>query len=46
MNYSHLEEIIEPQLDEQLHQQILDEMFDRWILDVIASLLPQVQIEI
>jgi parvulin-like peptidyl-prolyl isomerase len=41
-----VEEIIEPQLDERLNQQILTEMFDGWIADAIASLLPQVQIEI
>ena len=32
-----VEEIIEPQLDERLHQQILTEMFDRWLLEKIAS---------
>lgn len=32
-----VEEIIEPQLDDRLHQQILTEMFDRWLLEKIAS---------
>jgi parvulin-like peptidyl-prolyl isomerase len=32
-----VEEIIQPQLDERLHQQILTEMFDRWLLETIAS---------
>ncbi len=32
-----VEEIIAPQLDERLHQQILTEMFDRWLLEKIAS---------
>lgn len=41
-----VEEIIEPQLDEQLHHQILTEMFDRWIADTIATVSPQIQIEI
>jgi parvulin-like peptidyl-prolyl isomerase len=40
-----VEEIIEPKLDERLHQQILAEMFDRWLDEKIAD-LPQVQIEI
>lgn len=41
-----VEEIVEPQLDEQLHGQILTEMFDGWISEIIATLLPQVQSEI
>jgi parvulin-like peptidyl-prolyl isomerase len=37
-------EIIEPKLDELLHQQILTEMFDRWLAEKIAEFTPQVQI--
>ncbi len=32
-----VEEIIEPQLDEPLHQQILTELFDRWLTETIAA---------
>jgi parvulin-like peptidyl-prolyl isomerase len=32
-----VEEIVEPQLDEQLRQQILTEMFDRWLAAAIAE---------
>jgi parvulin-like peptidyl-prolyl isomerase len=32
-----VEEIIEPQLDERLQQQILSEMFDRWLTEKIAA---------
>jgi hypothetical protein len=32
-----VEEIIEPRLDEQLHQQILTELFDRWLAETIAA---------
>jgi parvulin-like peptidyl-prolyl isomerase len=32
-----VEEIIEPQLDEQLRQQILAEMFERWLSEIIAT---------
>ncbi len=35
-----VEEIIEPKLDEQLHQQILMEMFDRWLTETIATIPP------
>jgi parvulin-like peptidyl-prolyl isomerase len=35
-------EIIEPQLDERLHQQILTEMFDRWLTEKIAEIAPQI----
>jgi hypothetical protein len=35
-----VEEIIEPKLDERLHQQILMEMFDRWLSETIAT-IPQ-----
>ena len=40
-----VEEIIEPQLDDRLHQQILTEMFDRWLTETIAS-SPQIPVEI
>jgi parvulin-like peptidyl-prolyl isomerase len=33
----HVEEIITPELDERLHQQILDELFDRWLTDMIRN---------
>ncbi len=36
-----VEEIITPQLDEQLQQQILTEMFDRWLAEKIAEMTPQ-----
>jgi parvulin-like peptidyl-prolyl isomerase len=32
-----VEEIVEPKLDEQLHRQILTEMFDRWLAETIAA---------
>jgi parvulin-like peptidyl-prolyl isomerase len=32
-----VEEIVEPQLDEPLHQQILMELFDRWLVETIAA---------
>jgi parvulin-like peptidyl-prolyl isomerase len=32
-----VEEIITPELDERLHQQILDELFDRWLTDMIRN---------
>jgi parvulin-like peptidyl-prolyl isomerase len=41
-----LAEIIEPKLDEQIHQQILTEMFDRWLTAKIAEIAPQTSIEI
>lgn len=39
-----VEEIIEPQLDERLHQQILTEMFDRWLVETIAEYPHQVNL--
>ena len=39
-----VEEIIEPQLDERLHQQILTEMFDRWLVETIAAYPHQVNL--
>jgi parvulin-like peptidyl-prolyl isomerase len=38
-----VEEIIEPQLDDSLRQQILVQMFDRWLLAAIAELPPECQ---
>jgi parvulin-like peptidyl-prolyl isomerase len=35
-----VEEIIEPKLDEQLHQQILMEMFDRWLTEAVTTSTP------
>lgn len=35
-----VEEIIEPQLDDRLYEQILMEMFDRWLVDKIAERSP------
>ncbi|WP_310410505.1 peptidylprolyl isomerase [Chamaesiphon sp. OTE_8_metabat_110] len=32
-----VEEIVEPKLDEQLHQQILTELFDRWLAEIMDS---------
>jgi parvulin-like peptidyl-prolyl isomerase len=32
-----VEEVIKPQLDEPLHQQILTELFDRWLAETIAA---------
>ncbi len=32
-----VEEIITPELNERLHQQILDELFDRWLTDMIRT---------
>jgi parvulin-like peptidyl-prolyl isomerase len=39
-------EIVEPQLDEQLRQQILTEMFDRWLAERTAEIMPQIQLEL
>jgi parvulin-like peptidyl-prolyl isomerase len=41
-----VEEIIEPKLDERLHQQILTELFDRWLSEKITEVTPQISIEI
>jgi parvulin-like peptidyl-prolyl isomerase len=38
-----VEEIIEPQLDERLHQEILTDLFDRWLADTIEALPPPIQ---
>jgi parvulin-like peptidyl-prolyl isomerase len=35
-----VEEIITAQLDERLHQQILTEMFDRWLAEKVAEIAP------
>jgi parvulin-like peptidyl-prolyl isomerase len=37
-----VEEIITPKLDEQLYQQILTEMFDRWLDDKVAETSPSI----
>jgi parvulin-like peptidyl-prolyl isomerase len=39
-------EIIEPKLDERLYQQILADMFDRWLSEEIAGIIPQILIDI
>ena len=39
-----VEEIIEPQLDERLHQQILTEMFEQWLVETIAAYPHQVNL--
>lgn len=39
-------EIIEPKLDERLHQQILADMFDRWLSEEIAGIIPKISIDI
>jgi parvulin-like peptidyl-prolyl isomerase len=36
-----VEEIITPQLDQQLHQQILTEMYDQWLTEKIGELTQQ-----
>jgi parvulin-like peptidyl-prolyl isomerase len=35
-----VEEIITPKLDQQLYQQILTEMFDRWLVEKVAEISP------
>jgi parvulin-like peptidyl-prolyl isomerase len=35
-------EIIEPKLDERLHQQILTELFDRWLSEKMVEISPQI----
>jgi parvulin-like peptidyl-prolyl isomerase len=37
-----VEEIITPQLDEQLHQQIQSEMFDRWLTEKAAEMTAKI----
>lgn len=37
-----VEEIITPKLDEQLYQQILTQMFDRWLADKVAEISPSI----
>jgi parvulin-like peptidyl-prolyl isomerase len=41
----HVEEIIQPQLDRLLHQQIMMDMFERWIEQQIEIVSPQISIE-
>jgi parvulin-like peptidyl-prolyl isomerase len=37
-----VEEIFQPQLDEQLHQQILTDLFDLWLAETIATISPKI----
>jgi parvulin-like peptidyl-prolyl isomerase len=37
-----VEEIFQPQLDEQLHQKILTELFDSWLNETIATISPKI----
>jgi PPIC-type PPIASE domain len=39
-----VEEIIEPKLDEQIHQQILTEMFDSWMTEKIEEISAQIHL--
>jgi parvulin-like peptidyl-prolyl isomerase len=41
-----VEEIFQPQLDEQLHHQILTDLFDGWLAETIATISPEISIEI
>lgn len=41
-----VEEIVRPELDAALHQQILTDLFNRWLAEIIATLVPSVSIEI
>ncbi|WP_373541876.1 peptidylprolyl isomerase [Chamaesiphon sp.] len=41
-----VEEIVEPKLDEQLQQQILTELFDRWSIEAISELTSSAHTEI
>jgi parvulin-like peptidyl-prolyl isomerase len=38
-----VEEIIEPKLDDRLHQEILTDLFDRWLADTITALPEPIQ---
>lgn len=39
-------EIIEPKLNEQLHHQILTELFERWLRERMVEISPQISIDI
>ena len=39
-------EIIEPKLDERLYQQILMDMFERWLTEKTTEIVPQVSIDL
>ena len=39
-------EIIQPKLDERLHQQILMDMFERWLTEKTAEIAPQISIDL
>ena len=39
-------EIIEPKLDQRLYQQILSDIFDRWLNEQLAGITPQILIDI
>jgi parvulin-like peptidyl-prolyl isomerase len=41
-----VEDIFQPQLDEQLHQQILTDLFDLWLAETIATISPKTSIEV
>jgi hypothetical protein len=41
-----VEEIVQPQLDERLHQQILTELFENWLTETTAELMPTLAIEL
>ena len=41
-----VEEIFQPQLDEQLHHQILTDLFDGWLAETIATISPKTSIEV
>lgn len=41
-----VEEIVQPQLDERLHQQILTELFENWLTETTEELMPTLSIDI
>jgi parvulin-like peptidyl-prolyl isomerase len=41
-----VEEIVQPQLDERLHQQILTEIFENWLNETTAAVMPTLSIEL
>jgi parvulin-like peptidyl-prolyl isomerase len=42
----YVEEILEPQLTEDVHQRIILDLFDRWLQEQIAIIIPQIKVEI
>jgi parvulin-like peptidyl-prolyl isomerase len=42
----YVEEILEPQLTEDLHQRIVIELFERWLQEQIAALTPQIKVSL